>query len=966
MALSGSAQTTGYVLSRYAGALSASVDGPIATARFDRPAGLVFDQAGNLYVADSGSHTIRRISPNGIVTTIAGKPGVAGISDGVGSGARFTQPGPLTVDRRGNLYVASFYGTRVQRVTPNGVATTIANEPALFENSTLSSIAVDNADNLYIAFSWPGVVRKRTPAGTISTFAGDNGYNGVGTRYPYQLPLLSALAVDSEGILHISYGQNLVKLPLGAPSSPPTPGRAFSHALAIAVGSDGAVYGTVQMPFQVQRLNRSGELSILGGSYAFGYVDGNAAQAEFADMNGIAVDRLGNVLVSQDYLGAGAIRKIASEGQVTTLSGKATRALDGPFDQALFQSPAHMVADGAGNLFVADFCAVRQINAAGVVTTIAGNPAERGNVDGAGYSARFGSLTGITIDRAGTVYVSDNTANTIRKINPQHVVSTLAGGASGVVDGVGPAAGFASPGTLTVDGAGNIYLVDNFGRTIRKITPDRVVTTVAGSSEIGHRDGSALEATFGRIIGLAMDKAGTLFVADDGYIRKLTRGGMVSTFAGIKANTDVDGAGNQARFTFTNSLVIDSADNLYTASNSGIRKIAPDATVSTLLAYSPFDPVSTGIAVDANDGIFISGPRHTIWKISPPSARPVITAAPQSRAASFGANVTLTSAAFGSPTPRIQWCRNGDTIGGAVSPVLTLREFAPAATGLYSVIATSNDASTTSSSAIVGLVSTKKVIGSGTEVGADIRHRNGNVFDQVLLTGTAEAITADYTANQITRTSYVDLTDDIVQVEFSGPGTLSLVLENFTDPETPVNYNQPSVSYMKGLAGIIITGADERTNVSVFTVGRTTAVDQTLFKNDIAYDGIADIAFIAISTTNGKFGGVRTANARFFAAKGLTGIYAPGVSFSGPVYIGDITASADATPVLRLGSASNTRITGGDLLQANGAAVQVSGIAQLVFAAGSDSHGNLLPAQRNRAVLTQDGTDVTAQVVVSP
>jgi len=194
---------------------------------------------------------------------------------------------------------------------------------------------------------------------------------------------------------------------------------------------------------------------------------------------------------------------------------------------------------------------------------------------------------------------------------------------------------------------------------------------------------------------------------------------------------------------------------------------------------------------------------------------------------------------------------------------------------------------------------------------------------------------------------------------------------------------------MKGHAHLVIAGADESTNVSVFSVGRLTALDPTgafnilqspsstnnpanngspLFQGHAAtaYDGVADIADIAILSTDGKFGGIRTANTGYLAAQGYTGIYAPAVQFLGPVYIGDITASDTATPVILLGSAATTQINGGNLLQSNNAPVQVSGLTQLKFVAGIDSTGRTLPAQANQARLVQNGTDVTAQIVVNP
>jgi hypothetical protein len=239
------------------------------------------------------------------------------------------------------------------------------------------------------------------------------------------------------------------------------------------------------------------------------------------------------------------------------------------------------------------------------------------------------------------------------------------------------------------------------------------------------------------------------------------------------------------------------------------------------------------------------------------------------------------------------------------------------------------------------------------------------------------------------------MNDDIVQVEFAGPGSVSIVLDGFSGPANPVKYNQdlgPHVGYMKGHAGIVVTGADETTNLSVFTVGRATAFDNTgtyniqqgpsatnvpanngspLFAGNVStvYDGMADIAFVAISSTNGKFGGLRTANTSYWATNGVTGVYAPGVEFTGPVFVGDINAMTDATPYLQIGGTSvdnKTWITGGDLTQDNGQAVKVTGITQLFFKNGSDSHGNLFAAKTNQAVLQENGVDVTSQTVVNP
>jgi hypothetical protein len=168
---------------------------------------------------------------------------------------------------------------------------------------------------------------------------------------------------------------------------------------------------------------------------------------------------------------------------------------------------------------------------------------------------------------------------------------------------------------------------------------------------------------------------------------------------------------------------------------------------------------------------------------------------------------------------------------------------------------------------------------------------------------------------------------------------------------------------MKGHASIIIVGANETTNVSVFSVGPMTAVDQLLFRSDVTYDGVADLAYLAISSTDGKFGGIRTGNVNYFATRGLTGIYAPGVHVADVVNLGDINGYDSAVAMLVVGSARETNVTGGDLWQQNGHPVTMSGVSQLNFVGGMTSHGRPLPAQSNRAPVEED---IGAAISVMP
>jgi hypothetical protein len=494
--------------------------------------------------------------------------------------------------------------------------------------------------------------------------------------------------------------------------------------------------------------------------------------------------------------------------------------------------------------------------------------------------------------------------------------------------------------------------------SLRSVTygPSGYIAVGDGGVILGSADGVTWTP---RSAGVTTDFGVVATVEGMGYVAA-GRGGtvLVSSNGTTWTTRDLGLGTNEELASITDTpqgaMVTYGRDGLIAFSGNGttwIRGALPTDRLMTSFAVGPTSIVGVG-----ERGLYLVQAR----------GQRIIAATPTSRDTTAGGTTTFNAGAVAIADASYQWQRNGTDLAGAISPNLALGNIQPASTGIYTATATSGAQTLTTSPAILGVITSSKVIGTGSEIAANVQHANGNIFDQILLDGAAATFTADAAQNQITRLSYVDLTNDIVQVEFSGAGSVSIVLDAPTGPATAVNYNQPNVSYMKGHAGIVVAGANETTNLSVFSVGRANAVNQALFKDNVTYDGIADIAFVAISSTNGKFGGLRTSNANYFATKGVTGVYAPGVDFTGPVFVGDINAQDNARPYFVIGSSTDVRLTGGDLLQANGRAVVVAGITRLVFTAGGTSHGGNLPAQLNRARLEQDGTDVTAQIVVNP
>ncbi|MCC3159229.1 hypothetical protein LJ737_18450 [Hymenobacter sp. 15J16-1T3B] len=304
-----------------------SADGNGAAARFSRPMGVAVDAAGTVYVADTDNHVIRKITPTGQVSTLAGTAGQKGFADGSGPAARLFNPVGVALDAQGTLYVADTGNNAIRKITPEGVVSTLAGAagspstadgvgPAARFNQP-HALAVDAAGNVFVADTYNHTVRRISPAGAVTTLAGSpkriGSLDGPGAaanfRYPY------GIAVEASGTLYVADNGNMT----------------------------------------VRRIGPDGTVSTLAGAVRkFGNADGAGPEARFMAPSGVALAADGTLYVA-DAAGM-VVRRIGAGGQVSTLAGDANSpgSADGPAAAARFKSPLGLAVGPGGAVYVAD------------------------------------------------------------------------------------------------------------------------------------------------------------------------------------------------------------------------------------------------------------------------------------------------------------------------------------------------------------------------------------------------------------------------------------------------------------------------------------------------------------------------------------------------------------------------------------------------------------------------------------
>ncbi len=392
------------------------------------------------------------------------------------------------------------------------------------------------------------------------------------------------------------------------------------------------------------------------------------------------------------------------------------------------------------------------------------------------------------------------------------------------------------------------------------------------------------------------------------------------------------------------------------------------------------NPARSRTAMD-DFGFTPIGAPGTDTSAPPPADAPNITTQPASQEVASGATATLSVAASGDDLT-YQWYtgNSGDTaspVAGATTGTLTTSALTASTSFWVQITNTGGTANSDTAVITIAAPAVPLVLeGTGDVAGENIQHPNGNVFDQILLTG--ESIRLLARPNQITRVSFMDETEDIVQVEFSGAGNFTLTLDptTFLPPAVPPRYNQ-AVEYVTGRPSVVIDGADSNTFFSIFTVGRINAVNQALFPEGQVYDAQADVTLVEVINSTGM-GGMQLSNTVFSGSTGKVGIDARGVPIAVRLTVGDIDADGDAVPHLLFGEGSFTvaagnpglRITGGDLTQTNGASIVVAesgsttrGFDRLITQNNFKSDNTPQPTQTiNATFINEDDEEITVEV----
>ncbi len=460
--------------------------GPALNAALAGPTGVAYDAQGNLYIAEF--NRISRVSPQGIITTYGGG-GSDATSNGIPAVTASVSPesGGIVVDASGTVYFSDYATSRVRKITPDGIINTVAGtgtpgfsgdggQATSAELNLPYALALDATGNLYIADSGNLRVRKVTPAGMISTFTPN---------------YATGIAFDNNGVFYLAGAGRIEKLTPGATTPTliggtpgsfgfsgdggPALGAQFALIMSVAPDNQGNLFIGDEESDRVRRISANGIVTTVAGNGQF-YYSGENVSAVTAPVRGggnVAIDKAGNLYYS-DPVG-GRVRKI-SGGLINTVAGNGITGFSGdagPAVQAKLDYPLNMAFDSAGNLYIADWLnsRVRRVALNGTISTYAQLP---------------GNVWGLVFDPAGNLYASDEQHSIVYRIDTAGNRTVVAGtGTAGFGGDGGPAnqALLNEPSGLALDAQGNLYIADAKNGSVRMVTPQGNISTFVGGGQ---------------------------------------------------------------------------------------------------------------------------------------------------------------------------------------------------------------------------------------------------------------------------------------------------------------------------------------------------------------------------------------------------------------------------------------------------------------------------------------------------
>lgn len=558
-----------------------SGDGGPATSVGLSPIALAVDAAGNLFIAHAalgfglndgccgGDNRVLRLSPDGMITTVAG--GGSRWEDGVPApSAILSTPSGIAVDSQGNLYIAEPLYGRIRKVSADGLISTVAGTRGVAEakigdkcaagasgngaSATAAilcmpfSVAVDNAGNLFI---------------------GEFGYR---CCYEYEDPILEDFIVR-----RVSPSGVITSV-----TSSHTPGVSGCDCAdvakaSVALDSNGGVFFSDSLVSR--KVSPDGTVTTLldDASSHFTGDGGPAIQAQLWGPSGLALDAAGDLLIADTYNNR--IRKISPGGVITTVAGTGEPGYSGDgglATEARLKGVSGLAADAAGNLYIADRLngRIRKVSPGGIITTVAGGGTDPSLDAGLATSAFLNYPTGLAVDGAGNLFIADATGapyvpyNRVRKVSPDGIITTVAGGGTNSSLDGGPAAlaELYGPTAVAVDAAGSLFIVD--GPRLRKVSPDGIITTVAG-----------VNTQLRSLLDVAVDSSGNLLLADGPRVSQVSPNGIITIIAGNGSYGYSGDHGPATRAELSaNRLAADGKGNIY-VSDSGhsvIRVLRPE------------------------------------------------------------------------------------------------------------------------------------------------------------------------------------------------------------------------------------------------------------------------------------------------------------------------------------------------------------------------------------------------------